>query len=336
MIIPIADVHGSKEWKQVIDIAIKHPNWYFVFLGDYFDSWENNWPDQGENFNNICNWVREDTVHRKLLIGNHDWSYITSTSDGTKVSGHQHIHAFEIKALLKANLDILDIAFESDGWVFSHAGFSNTWVSDITDIMHKIWDKYPANEHKTKDDFNSFEEYQNYLKNIYDTMEPWTGSFTVDNINKLFHEIGTKYKPFDELLDWYGCFSSSGDEVSQGPLWIRFKSLLDDAYFQNQIVGHSEIAYTEPAMLKKGNTKVIVIDSPKHNIIYKVNKNTINKEFMTLLDYSKFDKQVRKAIADFRSLQVCSGTEIPLSVLENKLKSFGIKHAKDLIKDLNW
>ena len=38
--------------------------WYnevdkIIFLGDYFDAWENKWPDQGENFLNICSFKRQ-------------------------------------------------------------------------------------------------------------------------------------------------------------------------------------------------------------------------------------------------------------------------------------
>ena len=38
-----------------------------------------------------------------------------------------------------------------------------------------------------------------------------------------------------------GFFSPSGDEISQGPLWIRPESLLQDAYYPKQVVGHTEM-----------------------------------------------------------------------------------------------
>ena len=92
-----------------------------------------------------------------MLIGNHDWSYISGTRDGCRVSGHQSGHILEIRNLLEQNLDIIDLAFECDGWVFS----------------------------------------------------------------------------------------PSGDEISQGHLWIRPESLLQDAYYPKQVVGHTEMCLYE-------------------------------------------------------------------------------------------
>lgn len=75
-ILSIPDVHGSHQWEAVKSVP-KDSYDYIVFHGDYFDSWENQWPDQGENFKTICDFVREDTEHRKLLIGNHDFAYLS-------------------------------------------------------------------------------------------------------------------------------------------------------------------------------------------------------------------------------------------------------------------
>ena len=137
-VLVIPDVHGSHEWESVKGMPTDSYD-FIVFMGDYFDSWENQWPDQGNNFKSICTFVREDRTHRKLLLGNHD---------------------------------ILDIAFECDDIVFSH------------------------------------DETFNYA--------------------------------FEELLDWYGFFSSSGNEITQGPLWIRPEALIKDAAYPVQVVGHTK------------------------------------------------------------------------------------------------
>lgn len=76
-ILVIPDVHGSHAWEKVKSIPESEYD-YAIFLGDYFDSWENHWPDQGENFRNICNWVREKPDTRKICLGNHDWSVLRS------------------------------------------------------------------------------------------------------------------------------------------------------------------------------------------------------------------------------------------------------------------
>lgn len=80
----------------------------------------------------IFDFVREDTEHRKLLIGNHDWSYLSQSREGQNCSGHQSGSIYSegkitvIRELLLGARDILELAFECDGWVFSHAGFSKT------------------------------------------------------------------------------------------------------------------------------------------------------------------------------------------------------------------
>lgn len=47
---------------------------------------------------------------------------------------------------LSRRLDIIDLAFECDGWVFSHAGFSATWVESILKVFHQMLDKWPDDE----------------------------------------------------------------------------------------------------------------------------------------------------------------------------------------------
>ena len=142
-ILSVPDVHGSHEW-AVVKTLPKDSYDYIVFHGDYFDSWENEWPDQGENFKNICDFVREDTEHRKLLIGNHDWSYLSQSREGQNCSGHQSGSIYSegkitvIRELLLGARDILELAFECDGWVFSHAGFSKTAVNYMQEILKNL------------------------------------------------------------------------------------------------------------------------------------------------------------------------------------------------------
>ena len=277
-ILSIPDVHGSHKWEVVKNLSAQNYD-YIVFHGDYFDCWENEWPDQGENFKNICTFVREDTNHHKLLLGNHDWSYLTGTGTDS-CSGHQGGRALEIRNLLKQNLDIIDIAFECDGWVFSHAGFSSTWVNAMRKIFHNIFDK---------DGYEWREE-----------------DFSVDFLNRQFHKFGHSsdekdfHYEFDELLDWYGFFSGSGDEVTQGPLWIRPTSLLEDAYYKNQVVGHTELCLYDKVYLQKNDNKVIIVDSSIHEV-YDVFDTNAEYDFLTIKEYCKLYKQTLKVINDIKS-----------------------------------
>ncbi|EID84021.1 Calcineurin-like phosphoesterase [Treponema sp. JC4] len=284
-ILIIPDVHGSHEWEAAKELPSDAYD-YAAFLGDYFDCWENEWPDQGENFKAICDFVRQDTAHRKLLLGNHDWSYLSKTVNGAGVSGHQNRRIDEIRKLLTENHDILDLAFECDAncpggrIVFAHAGFSRTWVKAVLKVF-------------------GISENQ------------WSLSF----LNKEWHRLsfdphseGFNYA-FEELLDWYGFFSSSGNEITQGPLWIRPEALLKDAFYETQIVGHTECCLGDFVFLRdkdinlnRMNT-VIAADSSSHLIFDVIDTENLPSEAISLLDFNKFYKGTQKQIYDIKSLQ---------------------------------
>lgn len=282
-ILSVPDVHGSHEW-EVIKTLPKDSYDFIVFHGDYFDSWENEWPDQGENFKNICDFVREDTEHRKLLIGNHDWSYLSQSREGQNCSGHQSGSIYSegkitvIRELLLGARDILELAFECDGWVFSHAGFSKTAVN----YMQKI------------------------LKNlgmIQDEKE-----YSISLLNSVFKKRLEEYDifnfskwiPFDEKLDWDGCFSGSGDEPSQFCLWIRPDSLLEDAYYNKQVVGHTELCIYDKIYLQQGENKVIVVDSPDH-AVYDVLDTQKEYAFFSMPEINKQRKKLFRVVNNIKS-----------------------------------
>mgnify|MGYP004517340237 CR=1 FL=1 len=282
-ILSVPDVHGSHEW-AVVKTLPKDSYDYIVFHGDYFDSWENEWPDQGENFKNICDFVREDTEHRKLLIGNHDWSYLSQSREGQNCSGHQSGSIYSegkitvIRELLLGARDILELAFECDGWVFSHAGFSKTAVNYMQEILKN-------------------------LGMIQDEKE-----YSISLLNSVFKKRLEEYDifnfskwiPFDEKLDWDGCFSGSGDEPSQFCLWIRPDSLLEDAYYNNQVVGHTEFCIYDKIYLQQEENKVIVVDSPDHEV-YDVFDTQKEYEFFSVPEINKQRKKHFKVVNDIKS-----------------------------------
>ena len=304
-ILSVPDVHGSHEW-EVVKILPKNSYDYIVFHGDYFDSWENEWPDQGENFKNICDFVREDTEQRKLLIGNHDWSYLSQSREGSNCSGHQSGSKKSegkisvIRKLLLDSRDILELAFECDGWVFSHAGFSKTAVNYMNEILLKL----------------------GIIKN--------ESKYSIDLLNATFKKRLAEYystKPvhwtyFDEKLDWDGCFSGSGDEPSQFCLWIRPDSLLDDAYYKKQVVGHTELCIYDKVYLQKGENKIIVVDSPKHEI-YDVFDTQKEYTFLSVLEVNKIHKNIFRVINNIKSQLI----------MHNDKEDFIRKSLKDYFSD---
>ena len=270
-ILIVPDVHGTHEWEVAKDKVSQVD--YVVFMGDYFDSWENKWDDQGNNFNDICKFKRDNSDKVILLLGNHDWSYMSGTLEGENCSGHQYDKVDIIRSLLYGNRDIIDLAFECDGWTFSHAGFSRNWVDIyMKSCLHKILDEYPI---KISDvNFESKFEFDKFIKSMDTPIKVWNeDEFSVSLLNKLWHEKINH--PFDdefcELLDWHGIFSPSGDEVSQGMLWIRPPSLMNDSYYPKQIVGHTELneSFFENGgylCIERNGNDFVFTDSPSHKV----------------------------------------------------------------------
>lgn len=304
-ILIIPDQHGSHNW-EVAKEKINEVD-FVVFLGDYFDAWHNAWPDQGENFKNICDFKRKNPDKVKLLIGNHDWSYLSGTREGENCSGHQYSKVSEIRALLRANNDILDIAFECDGWVFSHAGFSKTWVNYMKHQFHLILDKYPDDDGRRE--FASQEEFEEYQAKINANALIWDeNEWSIDKLNEVWH--ARSHLPsdenfdygFDELLDWHGCFSGSGDEVMQGPLWIRPHSLLKDAYYPKQVVGHTEYCFGNYTSWKKDENVIVICDSRNHKVYDIFDTEKLPVEPITELEWQRNAKQLDKKLQVIKSL----------------------------------
>lgn len=267
-VLVVPDVHGSTHWKKVLEIDDSTYD-HVVFLGDYFDSYDNKWPSQGENFQEICDFVRKDTQRRHMLLGNHDHSYISSHSN---CSGHQYDQETTIRNLLVSNYDIIDLAFECDDWVFSHAGFSKTSVKIAEDVMNR--------------DFN------------------------IKNLNEYWHSLTPEeYSKFEHLLNWFGMFDPTGDEPTQFCLWIRPNALLQDAYFPKQVVGHTEISFGEPIVLsKKGNT-VVLMDNRLHTL-YDVFDTQQERESMDVLQLNKYFKKLTQAVNDIKAKKIEDETKI--------------------------
>lgn len=279
-VLVISDMHGSHNWEQAESIIKEQKIDYVVGLGDWVDSWENNWPDQGENLQKALDWFRQDDEHRFFCLGNHDFSYITQTSNGQKVSGHQYNKHLEIQTILKNNEDIIHYCVEIDGWVFSHAGISKTWVNRyIKPIFHTIYD--------TED-------------NVWNEKE-----FSVKLLDDTLRKYGTKYSKLNELIDWHGVWSGSGNEPEQGLLWIRPEALVKDMYYPQQVVGHTEWVVGEPVRLKSKKGKLLVTDSRKHDLMYILDteKESDNK-FFTVLDYAKRLKKIDNTIDKILSMKI--------------------------------
>lgn len=128
----IPDVHGRTFWEDVI--PRKDEFEYIVFLGDYTDPYgrEGINPTQViENFENILKFKKSlttiDPCDTKvtLLIGNHDFQYL----HGVNWSRYDH----KYRDLFIENSDKLQMAFQYDEYLFTHAGVGDGFRSKYLD-----------------------------------------------------------------------------------------------------------------------------------------------------------------------------------------------------------
>jgi hypothetical protein len=118
----IPDQHQRSYWKIIIPRIDEFEK--IIFLGDYFDDWENKWPHQMNNFLNIVNLKKEFPDKIDLLWGNHETSYYINE----RCSGYQNEHAINIEKKLKLNKDLFEIISVYDNWIFTHGGISEVWM----------------------------------------------------------------------------------------------------------------------------------------------------------------------------------------------------------------
>jgi predicted phosphodiesterase len=185
----IGDVHGRDQWKQIV--AQEKDADRFVFLGDYFDSFDISAVEQMHNFKEIVEFKQTIGEEVIMLIGNHDYHYFPEMGDSS-TSGYQTRMAPSIKQLVDENRKHLQVAHRIGKFVFSHAGISSEWLDD--------------------------------------TITDWTEENMVDKINELFKytPLSLDYRSFKmfSATEWAGA-SGYGNETYQGPMWIRPKALME-------------------------------------------------------------------------------------------------------------
>ena len=225
-ILIIPDVHGQPDWKEYIKEEVD----YTIFLGDYFDNWSAAYKGKPaeENFQDICSYVKEDTEHRKMILGNHDFeNYIMYGG----CSGFQSDWYNEYNKALIKNISLINICFELEGIVFSHAGISKSWIK-------RIFDKTEVSVKEIN------EKFQTMLFNFVNYGNP-------SEIKKVFSYYDKDY-------------SGYGEHIGQTPLWIRPMQLMQNPYFTKQVVGHTELNENDFCIQKNDNAIVLFADSKKH------------------------------------------------------------------------
>lgn len=159
-IVVIGDIHGCDRWKDLVRVHSDATE--FVFIGDYFDSFTRNHAECIFNFKEIIKWKESTDIKVTMLIGNHDFHYMSEC--GGRYGGWSAWHAAEIGELLRVNKHHLQVAYQYDKYLFTHAGVSKKWYKDnfqedgnIADQINDLWsyDKRPFNH-------SGMEMYGNY------------------------------------------------------------------------------------------------------------------------------------------------------------------------------
>jgi len=203
----IGDVHGRSLWKLIVHQ--ENPD-RVIFIGDYFDSFDIKGVDQLNNFLDIIEYKKSSGKEVIMLIGNHDYHYFPEVGEnGT--SGYQKMFSYQISPVLDSNREYLQMAYQMDEFLFSHAGISSAFLDSVFGI------------------------------------NGWKTETIVEQINELFKykplsfqfgmAVSIKKMSF---LDPYG------DNEEQSPIWIRPRSLMSAN--RNtlrkqviQIVGHTQV-----------------------------------------------------------------------------------------------
>lgn len=200
----IGDIHGRVIWKEIVKNT-KVTNW--IFIGDYFDAYHQGVSGNKQivNFKEILELKKANPDKITLLLGNHDYHYIRGI--GESYSGYQATYALEIGELVEQAIkdNLIQMCYLYDNFFFSHAGLTKTWVRNIFS---------PNNVNPLVTDIlvHHLNDYLYYQPRIFRFMSG-------DNASK------------------------TGDDVTQGPIWVRPESLLKDMVDGiTCVVGHTSVS----------------------------------------------------------------------------------------------
>ena len=201
----IGDIHGRDAWKQIINQEQDADR--FIFVGDYFDSFDIPGLTQCRNFQDIIEFKTTTDKEVILLVGNHDYHYFPEIGENG-CSGYQVRMAPTIQHIIDTNRDHLQLAYQFDDFLVTHAGVSSEWLNDSI----VMWD---------------VPNLAMYLNDLFK-----------------YQPLKIGYRSYKQIGDQVYGTGGYGDETFQGPIWIRPKSLMKANYDTlrtkiRQVVGHT-------------------------------------------------------------------------------------------------
>jgi hypothetical protein len=244
----IGDIHGRDCWKGIVETEKADR---YIFIGDYFDSFDIPGLLQMHNFKELMMWSEKTDAECVFLIGNHDYGYFEGC-DGTTTSGYQFKLAPSIKMLVRDWKHKLQMAYRFDDVLCTHAGVS-------TDFMNGVFGRGGWNADNIVELLNEQWKYKPHTFDFDDTSS-----------------VKMSYR------DPYG------DNVDQSPIWIRPKSLMrsnkDELKKQIiQVVGHTGQRQIDIKGMATGGRYYFIdtLETSGEYLIYQSEKfsvNNINKE----------------------------------------------------------
>jgi len=204
----IGDIHGHDSWKRII--AQEQDADRFIFVGDYFDSFTVSGVVQIHNFKEIVEFKTTTDKEVIMLIGNHDYHYFPEIGD-SNTSGYQSTLAPSIKQVVGENKPHLQLAYQLDDILVTHAGVSSEWLDDTI----AMWD---------------VPNLAMYLNDLF-TYQPTKVAYR-------------SFKYYDYENNQAQLAGGFGAETFQGPIWIRPQALMKANYDTLrtqiiQVVGHT-------------------------------------------------------------------------------------------------
>lgn len=143
----IGDIHGRSDWKLIVHL--EQPD-CVVFIGDYFDSFDISGAEQIHNFKEIIEYKKSSKSEVIMLIGNHDYHYFPWIGR-QKTTGYQSGIAMQIGQLLEENQHHLQMCYEMNNILCSHAGIGHDWLvyqngyssGSIAEFVNDLWKYKP-------------------------------------------------------------------------------------------------------------------------------------------------------------------------------------------------
>ena len=199
-ILVFGDIHGLMDWEGILK---KETFDKVVFLGDYVDSHENLSPDVFKTTLRKLIDVKQQLQDRcVLLYGNHDASYLNN-EQSSQWNQKTNDECLEYLQFLYDER-LIQPVFIHDDIIFSHAGVSKTWLSDIA-CLNDVYDITFDNLPLCTFDFNLYCGYDEYGDTV--SQSPiWIrpGSLLQDKIDGYRQVVGHTRMEVPKEID--GCF----------------------------------------------------------------------------------------------------------------------------------